>query len=271
MKRIIKIVMLFVFVALLPVNSVFADDNNQLEEKLTEIGLPDEYSNNIAQYIDNIDITEEEYSSILGDGKVVIELVYGKSNLRDFSISELYTVYSKISEIVTDLNLSMKVDFINKQVAILDKENDNILFKGSPNDINKYYSNYEELAYAGEEDMDLESYIKNLIVSEESNIVKEDKVNENYSEDKTIVLQSDLETEEIKANEEIGTDGESISSPIEKSIKNYEESTEKVNRFEAQYDSNLVVSKEVSNRTILYILGAAIIVLIVASGVYKLV
>lgn len=269
MKRIIKIVMLFVFVALLPVNSVFADDNNQLEEKLTEIGLPDEYSDNIAQYIDNIDITEEEYSSILGDGKVVIELVYGKSNLRDFSISELYTVYSKISEIVTDLNLSMKVDFINKQVAILDKENNNILFKGSPNDINKYYSNYEKLAYAGEEDMDLESYIKNLIVSAENNVAKEDEINEIYNEDNTIVLQSDLETEEIKANEEIGTDEESISSPIEASIENDEKPTEEVNRFEVQHDTNLVMSKVGSNRTILYILGAAIIVLIVASGVYR--
>lgn len=271
MKRIIKIVLLFIFIALLPVNSVFADDNNQLEEKLNELGLPDEYSNNIAQYIDNIDITEEEYSNILGDGKVVIELVYGKSNLRDFSISELYTVYSKISEIVNDLNLSMKIDFINKQVAILDKENNNILFKGSPNDINKYYSNYEDLAYAGEEDMDLESYIKNLIVSEENNIAKEDEVNENYSEDKTIVLQSDLETEEIKANEEIGTEEKSISSPIEESIENDEKSTEEINRSEVQHDTNLAMSKGESNRTIFYILGAAIIVLIVASGVYKLV
>lgn len=75
MKRIIKIVLLFIFVALLPINSVFAGDNNQLEEKLNELGLPDEYSNNIAQYIDNIDITEEEYSNILGDGKAVMELI----------------------------------------------------------------------------------------------------------------------------------------------------------------------------------------------------
>jgi hypothetical protein len=75
MKRIIKIVLLFIFVALLPINSVFAGDTNQLEEKLNELGLPDEYSNNIAQYIDNIDITEEEYSNILGDGKAVMELI----------------------------------------------------------------------------------------------------------------------------------------------------------------------------------------------------
>lgn len=286
MKNVIKTIFLFVFITFVPVSSTFADDTEVLEQQLNKLGVSEEYSNNIAQYITSMNITDEEYNSIIEDGDSVITMVQGKSSLTDFTLSELYSVYGDIRSIMRQLNLTMKIDIKNRQFAIVDKGTGDVLYKGNPKDIDEYYANYEELLDKGEDALNLEEYIKDLIDSRNSTYNEKTIVNE-YAERSSFqnnnsIVKPTIEVKEIgidetkviayekpgvKVEEDVHEDD--IVNPIEDDVENNEDKFYEVNSIENQEALILTTSKEISDETVYYILGGALIVLAVTSGYLK--
>lgn len=287
MRNLFKLTFLFFCAFLLSTNITYAKDTGELEKQLSDLGIAEEYTNNIAEYVNNIDITDDEYNSIISDGEAVITMVNGKNSITDFSLNELYNVYGNIRSIMKQLNLSMKIDVKNRQFAIVDKATNSVLYKGNPKDIDDYYANYEELLDNGEEALNLEEYIKDLIDSRnsthnESVIVNEDKESDDYQENNNITPKRSIEVKETEANEdivaaekksessdEIEVNEEDIINPIEEDIENNKRSIEEVKSTENQYDTTLAMSKGLSDKIIYYILGGAMLALVVISGILK--
>ena len=287
MRNLFKLTFLFFCAFLLSTNITYAKDTGELEKQLSDLGIAEEYTNNIAEYVNNIDITDEEYNNIIADGEAVITMVNGKNSITDFSLSELYNVYGNIRSIMKQLNLSMKIDMKNRQFAIVDKATNSVLYKGNPKDIDDYYANYEELLDNGEEALNLEEYIKDLIDSRnsthnESVIVNEDEESDDYQENNNITPKRSIEVKETEANEdivaaekksessdEIEVNEEDIINPIEEDIENNKRSIEEVKSTENQYDTTLAMSKGLSDKIIYYILGGAMLALVVISGILK--
>lgn len=287
MRNLFKLTFLFFCTFLLSTNITYAQDTGELEKRLSDLGIAEEYTNNIAEYVNNIDITDEEYNSIIADGEVVLTMVNGKNSIADFSLSELYNVYGNIRSIMKQLNLSMKIDVKNKQFAIVDKATNSVLYKGNPKDIDDYYANYEELLDNGEEALNLEEYIKDLIDSRnsahnESVIVNEDEESDDYQENNNITPKRSIEVKETEVNEdivaaeeksessdEIEVNEEDIINPIEEDVENNKRSIEEVKSTENQYDTTLAMSKGLSDKIIYYILGGAMLALVVISGILK--
>lgn len=286
MKKILKVTLLFISMILLSGNNVFAGETEKLEEKLNQLGVSEKYSSNIAEYINNMDITNEDYDDIIENGDSVLTMVEGKNSITDFSLSELYNIYGDIRSIMKQLNLTLKIDIKNRQFAVVDKDTEKILYKGNPKDIDEYYTNYEELLDNGEEALNLEEYIKDLIDSRNGTynnqgLVEEEDEIYNYPEDTVIpgtpmeVNKTEINNEEMVINEKVETqekaqvDEEEIENPIEDDVENNESTVEEVKVPEKQVDYTLATNKDLDDTIIYYILGGALIILAVTSGYLK--
>lgn len=297
MNKVFKIAFLILFITLFPGTLAYADEENVLEEQLNELGIAEEYTDNIAQYITNIDITDEEYNSMVKEGESVLTAVDGKDSITDFKISELYNVYANMTSIMKKLNLSIKIDFKNRQFAVIDKGTNSTLYKGQPHDIEQYYTNYEKLLESGKDALNLEVYIKNLIGMDENNETIVVNANDNeseYEEEQTIVSKPKLEVKETKVNdeavvnnevavndevvaneepevtEEADINEEEIANSLEEIDKNDPSYIENVEVPEVKHNTKLAMGGEINDRVVYYILGVAIVVLITATGIKKL-
>lgn len=294
MKKMFKITFLVIFIALMPTNLVYADEEQNLEEQLNELGIAEEYTDNIAQYINDIDITDEEYNSIIEKGESVLTVVDGKDSITDFKISELYNVYDNITSILKKLNLSMKIDFKNRQFAVVDKGTNNVLYKGHPQDIEKYYTNYENLLENGKDALNLEVYIKDLINSDKNNndsiMVNADDEEYDFNSDKTTETKPKLQVKETEvredngevktieekpSTEEVANNEDDTSNEIVKTSENEKSNIENVanvteNAVNDKYDTKVAMNGEIDDKVIYYILGGALLVLIVTTCGKKL-
>ena len=93
-KYIIKIFIscfLLLNILILPVHS---QNINFIKGKLEEIGIPKEYSKNIYEYIENLNINEGKIKKIISDSSEIINDIKGGKSLKEFSLSQLSQIYS---------------------------------------------------------------------------------------------------------------------------------------------------------------------------------
>lgn len=188
MKRVIKRVTKVFTVSFLLINTFILPVNSEnvdlFKVKLEEIGIPEEYSKNISDHIENLDISAEEFQAIMNNSSEVFSRIEEGQEINDFSLSDLVGIYSEALRVANDLDIEVKIDSNNKEVEIKDKENDEILLKCHIEDVKKYYENYKKSPLTDEEYDDLLKYIDSSDDSisnnnEDSSVSEKKDTNEN--------------------------------------------------------------------------------------------
>lgn len=147
MKKTIKLlVSLFIFINIFTIN-ILAEDLDYIEEALINIGIDEEYSENIVQYLENIDITESDAQKIEDNINDIKAFVEESKSEEEMSFLKYYSVYDNIMEISEVLNLDLDLDMSNLNIKLIDKRNNNILFEGDSKTLVKIYSNYKDSNY----------------------------------------------------------------------------------------------------------------------------
>ena len=147
MRKLIKVIIgLLVFIEIFT-GSIFAQDLSYIEDSLINLGVNEEYSANIIEYLENIDISKSEFQKVesnINDIKVFIE---NSKSEGDVNFFKYYTVYDNIMDIAEVLNLGLDFNLNNLSITLIDKNNDNILYEGDKSSLIQIYSNYKDSNY----------------------------------------------------------------------------------------------------------------------------
>ncbi len=147
MKKTSKIlVSLFIFINIFTIN-IFAEDLAYIEEALINIGINEEYSENIVQYLEGINITESDVQKIENNINDIKSFIEDSKNEEGISFLKYYSVYDNIMNISEVLNLDLDFDINNLNIKLIDEKNNNVLFEGDTNSLVQIYSNYKKSNY----------------------------------------------------------------------------------------------------------------------------
>lgn len=138
MKFFILVLSIFFFFTV-PVKGV---EITNIKEDLEEIGLEEEYRENIETYLENLNISKEYINKITEKAKEVMGSIQDKNSISDFSFGEIWELYKKTKSVAKDLNLDFSFSIANKSFTLKDKKNNNVLIEGSISDLENYYDNY---------------------------------------------------------------------------------------------------------------------------------
>lgn len=227
MKKFFRILIITFLALNTQILYVHSETLNLIEEKLENIGIPDEYSDNIINYITNLKLTNEETKELLEEANNIFLRVKGKDDYSDFTFTELLNIYGEALNIADELNINLDLDLSSKEVVLKDKDSKLTLIKCDMNDFKRYYENYKESPLTSQDYEELKSYIaENTIINDENknssesisdsnNIAKSDDysnsdLNDNeVAEDSKRSNSSDLNDEEIEKNGKISDNSNS--------------------------------------------------------------
>lgn len=209
MKKIFRIFIVAFLFLNIPIIYVHSETLNLIEEKLESIGVPEEYGDNIINYITNLKLTDEETKELLEEANNIFLRVKEKDDYNDFTLTELLNIYGEALNIADELNINLDLDLSSKEVVLKDKDSKLTLIKCNMGDVKRYYENYKKSPLTSKDYEDLKGYIvENTITNDEkinsSESNSSNKITESYDYDK-----SDLKDEEITKNSETSDNGNS--------------------------------------------------------------
>ena len=168
-KKVFKILMITFLALNIPIIYVHSETLNLIEEKLDSVGVSDEYSNNIINYITNLKLSTEETKNLLEDINNIISKIKEKEDYNDFTFTELLNIYGEALNIADELNIDLDLDLSTKEVVLKDKDSKLTLIKCDVNDIKRYYENYKVSPLTSQDYEILKSYIvENTIINDEN-------------------------------------------------------------------------------------------------------
>lgn len=195
MKKIFNILIITFLVLNMPIICVHSEKVNLIEEKLESIGVSDEYSDNIINYITNLKLSTEETKKLLEDSNNIISRIKEKEDYSDFTLTELLNLYGEALNIADKLNINLDLNFSTKEVVLKDKNSKLTLIKCNMGDVKRYYENYKKSPLTSKDYEDLKGYIV------ENTITNDEKINSSESNNSNIITKnydkSDLKDEEI--------------------------------------------------------------------------
>lgn len=195
MKKIFNILIITFLVLNMPIICVHSETVNLIEEKLESIGVSDEYSDNIINYITNLKLSTEETKKLLEDSNNIISRIKEKEDYSDFTLTELLNLYGEALNIADKLNINLDLNFSTKEVVLKDKNSKLTLIKCNMGDVKRYYENYKKSPLTSKDYEDLKGYIV------ENTITNDEKINSSESNNSNIITKnydkSDLKDEEI--------------------------------------------------------------------------
>lgn len=198
MKKIFNILIITFLVLNLQIIYVNSETVNLIEEKLESIGVSDEYSDNIINYITNLKLSTEETQKLLEDSTNIISRIKAKEDYSDFTPTELLNLYGEALNIADKLNINLDLNFSTKEVVLKDKNSKLTLIKCNMGDVKRYYENYKKSPLTSKDYEDLKGYIV------ENTITNDEKINSSESNNSNIITKnydkSDLKDEEIAKN-----------------------------------------------------------------------
>lgn len=195
MKKIFNILIITFLVLNLQIIYVNSETVNLIEEKLESIGVSDEYSDNIINYITNLKLSTEETKKLLENSNNIISRIKEKEDYSDFTLTELLNLYGEALNIADKLNINLDLNFSTKEVVLKDKNSKLTLIKCNMGDVKRYYENYKKSPLTSKDYEDLKGYIV------ENTITNDEKINSSESNNSNIITKnydkSDLKDEEI--------------------------------------------------------------------------
>lgn len=201
MKKIFRILIIAFLVLNIPIIYVHSETLNLIEEKLDSVGVPEQYSDNIINYITNLKLSDEETKKLLEQANNIISRIKEKEDYSDFTLTEILNIYGEALNIADELNINLDLDLSTKEVVLKDKDSKLTLIKCDIDDIKNYYENYKESPLTAQDYEELKSYIVENTITNDENINNSDS-NNNYNKvtESDDYNKSDLNDEEIAKN-----------------------------------------------------------------------
>ncbi|WP_297712674.1 hypothetical protein [Clostridium sp.] len=169
MKKVFRILIITFLALNTQILYVHSETLNLIEEKLDSVGVPDEYSDNIINYITNLKLSSEETKNLLEDANNIISRIKEKKDYSEFTFIELFNIYGEALNIADELNINLDLDLSSKEVVLKDKDSKLTLIKCDMDDVKRYYENYKESPLTSQDYEELKSYIvENTIINDEN-------------------------------------------------------------------------------------------------------
>ena len=202
MKKIFRIFIVSFLILNISIMYVHGETLNLIEEKLENVGVPEEYSDNIINYITNLKLSEEETKNLLDEVNNVVSKLKEKEDYSDFTFTELLNIYDEALNIADTLNINFDLDLSTKEVVLKDKDSKLTLIKCNIDDAKKYYENYKESPLTSEDYKQLKSYIAENTIANEVDINNGDSNNnsDSITENHDYNSNNNLNDEEIAEN-----------------------------------------------------------------------
>ena len=231
MKNIFRILIITFLLLSMQVTCAYSETVNLIEEKLDEIGVPNEYIDNIINYITNLKLSDEERNNILEKANNIVSRVKEKEDYKDFTLTELLNIYDETLNIADELNINLDLDLSTKKVVLKDKDSKLTLIKCDIDDIKRYYENYKESPITSKDYEELRSYIlENTITNDENIKSSEANNNSNRMIESDNYDKNDLNHEEIAKNRNLSDNSNSTSNNNENLNKADAIKRENINR-----------------------------------------
>ena len=134
MKKNSTVIILFGIIIFLFCNTIKASGNTT--NKITEANLGVE---NLIEYINNIDLTDEKANNISEKSKLISQDIKENAKFTDYKLTEIIRIYRSFTSISNDLNLNIDFSIKNGDFTLKDRANNNSVFKGNIGEIKKYF------------------------------------------------------------------------------------------------------------------------------------
>lgn len=151
---------------------------------------------NLIEYINNLDLSEEEIQNISDKSKTISNDIKVNASFKDYKLTDIIKIYKNFASMSNDLKLNIDFSIKNGDFTLKDKANGNSIFKGNVSEIKKYFevikNNTELLTTEVLANIDNET-IKETI----KEILSEDNVdgsNENFSTNEDLSVNEETET-----------------------------------------------------------------------------
>lgn len=198
MKKIFRIFIVAFLFLNIPIIYVHSETLNLIEEKLESIGVPEEYSDNIINYIINLKLTDEETKELLEEANNIFLRVKEKDDYSDFTLTELLNIYGEALNIADELNINLDLDLSSKEVVLKDKDSKLTLIKCDIDDVKRYYENYKVSPLTSQDYEELKSYIvENTIINDKNTNDSEGSNNSNGMTKSDDYGNSDLSDDDV--------------------------------------------------------------------------
>ena len=197
-SKIILFIILGIFIFLI-CDKIRISSNFAISSKIENINTNIDIKN-LIDYINNLDLTEEDIEEISEKSKSISEDIKGKTSFKEYKLKEILKIYKNFSVIANSLNLKIDFSIKNGDFTLKEKANGTNIFSGNVSDIKKYFqaikdntniSTLEVLA-----SIDSEEILDN-IDSNINNTDKEKLNNEDLNNNKNDIVENETNSENI--------------------------------------------------------------------------
>lgn len=150
---------------------------------------------NLIEYINNLDLTEEEIQNISEKSKNISQDIKENASFKDYKLTEIVKIYRNFISMSNTLKLNIDFSIKNGDFMLKDKTNGNSIFKGNISEIKKYFEtikNNTELltteVLANIDNEELKESIEEFLY--DSNI---DSSSENFSNNEDLSIDEETE------------------------------------------------------------------------------
>ncbi|MDV4151790.1 hypothetical protein R0131_13260 [Clostridium sp. AL.422] len=180
----ILLVVLGIFVFLI-FDQIRVSANSAEEVIETNLGIE-----TLIDYINELELTEEELEFISEKSKTISQDVKGKTAFKEYKITDIIRIYRNFTAMANSLNLNIDFSIKNGDFTLKDKSSGNSIFSGNVSKIKSYFSDIKNntkllsmdvLANIDNEDI---ADSKEEIINDDSNINKDDLDNTKQEENK---------------------------------------------------------------------------------------
>lgn len=130
----ISIIILIMLVFLIGVQTRVSANSN---EEVLKSNLNIE---NLIEYINNLDLTEEEVANISEKSKAISKDIKEKASFKDYKLTEIIKIYRNFTSMSKSLKLNIDFSMKNGEFSLKDKSNNNSIFKGNISEIKTYFN-----------------------------------------------------------------------------------------------------------------------------------
>lgn len=171
---------------------------------------------NLIEYINNLDLTEEEIENISEKSKTISQDIKEKASFKDYKITEVIKIYKNFTSISNTLKLNIEFSIKNGDFILKDKANGNSIFKGNVSEIENYFNviknNTDLLITEVLANVDNESLKEKIedVIYENSNSDKNLRSNDNLSNNEETGIAENDTNLKIENNEDIYSNENSL-------------------------------------------------------------
>lgn len=171
---------------------------------------------NLIEYINNLDLSEEEIENISEKSKTISQDIKEKASFKDYKITEVIKIYKNFTSISNTLKLNIEFSIKNGDFILKDKANGNSIFKGNVSEIENYFNviknNTDLLITEVLANVDNESLKEKIedVIYENSNSDKNLRSNDNLSNNEETGIAENNTNLKIENNEDIYSNENSL-------------------------------------------------------------